>query len=230
MNILKCDYLFLITKPGGQASASANETYVLDALKHQLDVCKHLERELLEKKSDLDAMSKNGVALARLCNKNSLTFPFSSASFSSNMYLASQMPEDEEQRLVKDCQAAHCLKQLISQAVQKYEELKAGVNSRRDELEAILWKSTGFDEKLEALSNSIKQSVETCEFAEPVSAHPDRLRAQIDDNRQLCTDLNKRKMSLDSLKDLIDQDKASSFDSSKKENLQLLNFTGYLFE
>lgn len=172
-----------------------------DSLKYKLNVIKYLEKQILEKKVDVDTMNKNGIALARLCNKNSSSFPFGSASFSSNMYLANQMAEDEV--LVKDCKTSQELKQLMHATNRRYEELKTLVNNKRDELETILWKSTGFDEKLDSLTNGLKSTMELCEYAEPVSAQPDRLRVQLDDNKQMFSELNKRKNSLDCLKDFL---------------------------
>lgn len=42
--------------------------------------------------------------------------------------------------------------------------------------------------------------MESYEYAEPISAHPDKLRLQLDESRQLMRDLEKRKQALEDLK------------------------------
>lgn len=152
-----------------------------EAVKLELVLLKQLDRSLQEKKADFETMNKNGSALARLCNKNNgiLSLPGTNT----------------------DCQSATQLKESIQYSNERYDKFKSLVTKRKEELESLLWKSAEFTEKLDNLTSSLHGVVETCEYAEPISAHPDKLRLQLDDIRTIQADLDKRKEALDDLRD-----------------------------
>lgn len=158
-----------------------------EAIKLELTLLKQLDRSLQEKKSDLETMNKNGFALARLCNKN-------------NGFLALPtytQPADQ----LKNCQSAQQLKESIQYSNERYDNFKTLVVRRKEELEALLWKSAEFTEKLDNLTCALNAILETCEYAEPISGHPDKLRLQIEDTKVIQGDLDKRKQALDDLRD-----------------------------
>ena len=164
-----------------------------DAIKIELSLLKQIDRELQEKKVEFETMNKNGFALAKLCNKNS-------GLLSSVMYGGSMIISSQNDQTQKDCPSAQHVKQMISYSNQRYESYKSIVNKRKDELEMILWKSAELTDKLDNLTNNLNTNVENCEYAEPISAHPDKLRLQLDENRNMSFDLEKRKQALEDLK------------------------------
>ena len=150
-----------------------------EAVKTELALLKRIDRGLQEKKVDFEALNKNGFALARLCNRSSgLSKP-------------------------RNCQAALQLKETIETANQRYDKFKGIVLKRTEELDNLLWKSAEFNEKLDNLTGSLNANVESCEYAEPVSAHPDKLRLQIEDIKATRSELDKRKQALDDLRNQI---------------------------
>lgn len=139
-------------------------------------------------------MNKNALALVIICNKNSSQSAFSSSY--SNL---------EDQGLIRDCQSAAKLKQIIAYVNQKYDTYKNIVSSSKDELENMIWQSAEFSDKLENLTNNLNTNVESCDYAEPISAHPDKLRLQLEESKLLLNDLEKRKQALEDLKEDLTQ-------------------------
>ena len=66
-----------------------------------------------------------------------------------------------------------------------------------------------FSDKLEGLLETMATTAEQVDRAEPISAHPDKLKDQIADNKDIISDLEKRLAALEAVKatadDLIDQ-------------------------
>ena len=66
-----------------------------------------------------------------------------------------------------------------------------------------------FSEKLEQLDDKVQLAAAQMESAEPIAAHPERLREQIGDNEALLDEMQKRSVALDALRrsagDLIGQ-------------------------
>ena len=66
-----------------------------------------------------------------------------------------------------------------------------------------------FSDKLEGMLETLTTTAEQVEKAEPISAHPDKLRDQISDNVGIIEDLDKRLTALESVastaEDLLNQ-------------------------
>lgn len=196
---------------------TTNGTGGAEMLKHELNSVKQIERNLSEKKVHLESLNKNGFALAKICNKNtssvsqlgytpsyggsSSTFMLSGTSLATDTTTTTKSPEHAPS--VKDCASARHLKQMISYANQRYDSYKQLVQIRKDELENLVWRAADFPDKLDTLTSSLNANVESYEYAEPISAHPDKLRLQLEESRQLMRDLEKRKKSLEDLKEQV---------------------------
>jgi hypothetical protein len=68
------------------------------------------------------------------------------------------------------------------------------------------------------LTNNLIIAEETIEHAEPISAHPDKIRQQLEDNRMLISDLEKCCKALEDLKS-----QAQTISSVSLENLTSAN-------
>ena len=119
------------------------------------------------------------------------------------MPAASYISLSESNNPGKDCRSAVQLKNLIAFADQKYESFKQVVSKRKEELENLLWKSAEIGDKLDNLTNNLNSNVESCEYAEPISAHPDKLRLQLEESKLMLIDLEKRKQALEDLKEQL---------------------------
>lgn len=115
------------------------------------------------------------------------------------------MQSSQQQNQAKDCPSAKYLKQVISYSNQRYDTYKKLVQERKDDLESLVWRLADFPDKLDALTTNLNANVESYEYAEPISAHPDKLRLQLEDSRQLMQDLEKRKRALEDLKTQVTQ-------------------------
>lgn len=187
-----------------------------EALKHELNAVKQIERNLSDKKVHLESLNKNGVALAKICNKNtspqsqlggystsyggSSSILLSSSTGTSLAADGSKTPGENGSVAGKDCPSARHLKQVMAYANQRFDTFKTLVQERKDELESLVWRAADFPDKLDTLTSSLNANVEIYEYAEPISAHPDKLKSQLDESRQLMKDLEKRKKALEDLK------------------------------
>lgn len=199
-----------------RSAASASPSTGGEMLKHELTLIKNIERTLGEKKVSLESLNKNGLALAKICNKNAppQSLPHSQLGYSTGggSLLSSgtsletkptttTTPDQQQQQQgSKDCLSARHLKQVIAYVNQRYDAYKQLVQERKDELESLVWRAADFPDKLDSLTSSLNANVENYEYAEPISAHPDKLRLQLEESRQLAKDLEKRKRALDDLK------------------------------
>ncbi len=62
-----------------------------------------------------------------------------------------------------------------------------------------------FSDKLEGMIETLATTAEQVEKAEPISAHPDKLRDQISDNKAIIEDLDKKLASLEAVRDTADE-------------------------
>ena len=166
----------------------------------ELNFVKNIDRLLQEKKSDFDNLNKSGLALAKLCNKS-----IDAASNESN-------------GVSRETSATLHIKKLVEASNNRYDLFKKLVKKKKDELEGLLWKSAEFSERLENLTNNLIIAEETIEYAEPISAHPDKIRQQLEDNRMLILDLVKRRKALEDLKS-----QAQTMSNVSLENLASAN-------
>lgn len=189
------------------ATAATSADATKEHVKHELNVVKQIERNLNEKKIYFETLNKNGFALVKICNKNtssSASLPYST--YGGSMLLSTALVNDADDvntSLVKDCPSARHVKQLIAYANQRYEQYKDLVAARKDELETLIWRSADFTDKLDNLTTNLNTNVENYEYAEPISAHPDKLKLQIEDSKQLMVDLEKRRKALEDLKEQV---------------------------
>jgi dystonin len=153
-----------------------------------------------EKKSDFDNLNKSGLALAKLCNKT----------------IDGQVSDGNG--VVKDSPSAIHLKKLIESSNSRYDLFKKLVKKKKDELEGLLWKSAEFSERLDNLANNLIIAEETVEYAEPISAHPDKIRQKLEENQMIILDLEKRHNALEDLKA-----QAQSMSNASLENLASVN-------
>lgn len=82
----------------------------------------------------------------------------------------------------------------------RYNALRSELRSRQQELERALQESSLFSDKLEGMLRALATAADAVQAAEPVSAHPPKIRDQIDDNAALAEDLEKRESAFNAVK------------------------------
>ncbi|KAK9887502.1 hypothetical protein WA026_023054 [Henosepilachna vigintioctopunctata] len=95
-------------------------------------------------------------------------------------------------RLCNDDDGAK-VQELLDADNSRYAALKAELRQRQQALEDALQESSQFSDKLEGMLRALTNTAEQVDNLEPISAHPPKIRDQIEDNDALMGDLNKRK-------------------------------------
>lgn len=74
----------------------------------------------------------------------------------------------------------------------RYAALRAELRERQQALEQALQESSQFADKLEGMLRALSNTADQVNQAEPISAHPPKIREQIEDNAAIIDDLDKR--------------------------------------
>ena len=87
----------------------------------------------------------------------------------------------------------------------RYEEFKNAIRERTYSLDAALQQTSEFSEKLEQLEETLSVTAQQVDAAEPVAAHPDKLRDQMADNAALLEELDMRMSALEAVRKTADE-------------------------
>lgn len=86
----------------------------------------------------------------------------------------------------------------------RYAALRAELRSRQQALEQALQESSQFSDKLEGMLRALSSTADQVNGAEPISAHPPRLRDQLEENAALVDDLTQRSEAYAAVKKAAD--------------------------
>ncbi|XP_021923220.1 dystonin isoform X2 [Zootermopsis nevadensis] len=86
----------------------------------------------------------------------------------------------------------------------RYAALRSELRQRQLALEQALQESSQFSDKLEGMLRALGSAADQVNSAEPVSAHPPRIRDQMDENAALVEDLDKREEAFAAVKRAAD--------------------------
>ncbi|XP_074102800.1 dystonin-like protein short stop isoform X19 [Cotesia typhae] len=86
----------------------------------------------------------------------------------------------------------------------RYAALRAELRARQQTLEQALQESSQFSDKLEGMLRALTSTADQVHGAEPVSAHPPRLRDQMEENAALAEDLAQRSEAYAAVKKAAD--------------------------
>lgn len=86
----------------------------------------------------------------------------------------------------------------------RYAALRAELRARQQTLEAALQESSQFSDKLEGMLRALTSTADQVHGVEPISAHPPRLRDQMEDNAALADDLAQRSEAYAAVKKAAD--------------------------
>ncbi|XP_070505717.1 microtubule-actin cross-linking factor 1 isoform X18 [Chironomus tepperi] len=84
------------------------------------------------------------------------------------------------------------IQELLDTVNQRYAALRSELRERQQALEQALQESSQFSDKLEGMLRALANTADQVNQADPVSAHPPKIRDQIEDNAALVDDLDKR--------------------------------------
>merc|ERR1712106_8613 len=83
---------------------------------------------------------------------------------------------------------------------QRYNNLKADLRERMQALEDAMHDCSQFTDKLDGTLNSLEDTRDQLVRAEPISAHPEKIKEQIDDNNAILDDLGKKEVAYEAVK------------------------------
>ncbi|XP_055645254.1 dystonin-like, partial [Toxorhynchites rutilus septentrionalis] len=93
--------------------------------------------------------------------------------------------------LVADDDAAK-ISEIVESDNARYAALRTELRERQNALEQALQESSQFSDKLEGMLRALQNTAEQANQADPISAHPPKIRDQIEENAALVEDIDKR--------------------------------------
>lgn len=87
---------------------------------------------------------------------------------------------------------AHKISDILNSDNARYAALRNELRERQQALDQALQESSQFSDKLEGMLRALGNTADQINQAEPISAHPPKIRDQIEDNAALIDDLDKR--------------------------------------
>ncbi|XP_072756469.1 microtubule-actin cross-linking factor 1 isoform X16 [Anoplolepis gracilipes] len=108
--------------------------------------------------------------------------------------------------LIKLCNEEEGLKvqDILENDNARYAALRAELRGRQQALEQALQESSQFSDKLEGMLRALSSTADQVNGAEPISAHPTRLRDQMEENAALADDLAQRSEAYAAVKKAAD--------------------------
>lgn len=101
--------------------------------------------------------------------------------------------------LVADDDSAK-IQEMLDLDNQRYGALKSEIRERQNALEKALQESSQFSDKLEGMLRALSNTADQVSQLDPISAHPPKIRDQIEDNDALVGDLEKRTEAYNAVK------------------------------
>ncbi|XP_041359579.1 microtubule-actin cross-linking factor 1, isoforms 1/2/3/5-like isoform X10 [Gigantopelta aegis] len=87
----------------------------------------------------------------------------------------------------------------------RIEKVRSGVRDRSNSIDEALQQSADFSDKLEDMVENLTATSEQVANAEPISAHPDKLREQIAENKNIVEDMQMREAALESVRSTAEE-------------------------
>ncbi|XP_046641641.1 dystonin-like isoform X5 [Daphnia pulicaria] len=87
----------------------------------------------------------------------------------------------------------------------RYAALRSGLRERQQALEEALQETSQFSDKLDGMLAALANAFEQVKSAEPVSAHPDKIQEQMQENQSVVEDLEKRESAFEAVKRAADE-------------------------
>ena len=92
------------------------------------------------------------------------------------------------------------LRELLDSDNSRYAALRSALRERQQALEEALQETSQFSDKLDGMLAALSSTLDQIKSAEPVSAHPDKIQEQIQENQAVVEDLEKRESAFEAVK------------------------------
>merc|ERR1712223_2331542 len=88
---------------------------------------------------------------------------------------------------------------------QRNNDLKVSLRERMAALEAAMQESAQFTDKLDGMLNALQNTADQVNNAEPISAHPEKIKEQMEDNNAIIDNLAKKEAAYEAVKKAADE-------------------------
>ncbi len=99
---------------------------------------------------------------------------------------------------------AYRVQDIIETDNQRYNDLKIRLRERQQALEEAMQECSQFTDKLDGMLNALADTADQVNNAEPISAHPEKIKEQMDDNNAIIDDMAKKETAFDAVKRAAD--------------------------
>ena len=104
---------------------------------------------------------------------------------------------------------AYRVQEIIESDNERYNNLKAALRERMNELEKAMQECSEFTDQLDGMLNSLQDTADQVRNAEPVAAHCEKIKEQMDDNNAIIEDLSRKEEAYKAVKkaasDIVDK-------------------------
>ena len=125
---------------------------------------------------------------------------------------------------------AYRVQDIVETDNQRYNDLKTQLRERMQALEEAMQECAQFTDKLDGMLNGLQGLADQVNNAEPISAHPEKIKEQMDDNNAIIDDLAKKETAYEAVKkaaaDIIAKAPNKNDPAIKDMNKKLDKLTG----
>jgi chromosome segregation ATPase len=100
---------------------------------------------------------------------------------------------------------AYRVQDIIETDNQRYNDLKVALRERMAALEAAMQECAQFTDQLDGMLNALQNTADQVNNAEPISAHPEKIKEQMEDNNAIIDDLAKKETAFEAVKKAADE-------------------------
>lgn len=115
------------------------------------------------------------------------------------------------------------VQEIIENDNQRYNSLKTGLREMQQALEEAMQECSQFTDQLNGLLNALTNTSSQINNAEPISAHPEKIKEQIDDNNAIVYDLENKRAAYEQVKTSAEEvfEKAAKKDDVALEDIRM---------
>merc|ERR1719412_1399667 len=95
---------------------------------------------------------------------------------------------------------AYRVQDILETDNQRYNDLKVSLRERMQALEEAMQECAQFTDKLDGMLNALQDTAHKVNNAEPIAAHPEKIKEQMDDNNDIIDDLEKKEAAYEAVK------------------------------
>merc|ERR1719412_1681433 len=97
------------------------------------------------------------------------------------------------------------IQEIIESDNERYNNIKLSLREMQQALEDAMQECSQFTDQLDGMLNALQNTADQVNNAEPISAHPEKIKEQMDDNNAIIDDLAKKEAAYEAVKKAADE-------------------------